>query len=100
VGLARRCRAIPAVAEIGERQGTTEKSLRFEILKISGKCSASFRAPYATRFLGRLGGRASGPISCCCNDMPSEDCRVEGTPRVPKSGTKWHFYSEIPASVH
>src|SRR5437763_101522 len=72
----------------------------FEILKISGNCRGTFRAPCGTRFLGRLGGRASGPISCCCNDMPSEDGRLEGTPRVRKSGTKWDFDSEIPASVH
>jgi hypothetical protein len=45
-------------------------------------------------------GRASGPISCCGNEMPTEDPRVEGTPKVRKSGTKWDFYSEIPASVH
>src|SRR3954454_16278242 len=71
-----------------------------EILKISGKCRGTFRAPCPTRFLGRLGGRASGPISCCCNDMPSEHGRLERTPRIAKSGTKWDFYSEIPASVH
>jgi hypothetical protein len=58
------------------------------VLKISGKCSASFRAPNGTRFLGCLGGRASGPISCRGNDMPSEHGRLEGTPRVRESGTK------------
>jgi hypothetical protein len=79
---------IPAAAEIGERQGRTEKSLRFEILKIIGNCRGTFRAPSPTRFLGRLVGRASSPISCCCNDILSEDCRLEGTPRVPKSETK------------
>jgi len=45
VGLARRYREIPAAAEIGERQGTTEKLLRFEILKISGIRYCSFRVP-------------------------------------------------------
>ena len=100
MGLARRGRVIPAVAEIGERQGTTEKWLRFAILKIRGNCRGTFRAPCPTRLLGHLGGRASGPISCCCNDMPSEHGRLEGTPRVPKSETKWDFPSEIPASVH
>src|SRR5437660_7076252 len=70
------------------------------MLKISGHCHGTFRAPCPMRFLGRLGGQASGPISCCCNDMPSEHGRLEGTPRVPKSGTKWDFCSEIPASVH
>ena len=44
-----------------------------------------FSGTPATGFLGRLGGQASGPISCCCNDMPSVDCRLEGTPSVPKS---------------
>jgi hypothetical protein len=32
--------------------------------------------------------------------MPSEDGRLEGTPRIGKSETKWDFYGEIPASVH
>jgi hypothetical protein len=54
----------------------------------------------ATRFLGRLGGRASDPISCCCNDMLSEDCHLEGAPRVSKSGEEWRFSSEIRAFVH
>jgi hypothetical protein len=54
----------------------------------------------ATRFLGRLGGQASGPISCCCNDMLSEDCHLEGAPSVPKSGEKWRFSSAIRAFVH
>src|SRR4051812_10490402 len=54
----------------------------------------------ATRFLGRLGGQASGPISRCCNDMLGEDCHLEGAPRVSKSGEKWRFSSAIPAFVH
>ena len=91
------------------RQGTAEKWLRFAMLdqrkwqcqltvhcttvhadywKISGNGRGTFRAPCPTRFLGRLGGRASGPISCYCNDMPREHGRLEGTPRVPKSETK------------
>jgi hypothetical protein len=51
VGLARRCRVMPAAAEIGERPGMTEKSLRFEILRISGIRYCSFRAPPPRGFL-------------------------------------------------
>ena len=54
----------------------------------------------ATRFLGRLGGPASSPISCCCNEMLSLDCRLEGAPSVPKSGEIWRFSRGIRASVH
>ena len=36
-----------------------------------------FSGTPATRFLGRLGGQASSPISCCCNEMLSLDCRLE-----------------------
>ena len=59
-----------------------------------------FSGTAATGFLGRLGGQASSPISCCCNDMLSLDCRLGGVPSVPKSGEKWRFSSEIRASVH
>jgi hypothetical protein len=48
----------------------------------------TFRAPCPTRLLGRPGGRASGPIFCCCNDMPRERGRLEGTLRVLQSETK------------
>jgi hypothetical protein len=54
----------------------------------------------ATRFPGRLLGQAPGHISCCCNDLPSPDCRLEGTPSVLKSGEKWRFSSGIRAFVH
>jgi hypothetical protein len=47
-----------------------------------------FSGTPATGFLGRLGGQASSPISCCCNDMLSLDCRLEGAPSVPKSCKK------------
>ena len=100
VGLARRCRVISVAAEMGGKQGTAEKSPRFEVLKISGNGRGTFHAPCPTRFPGRLGGRASSPISRCRNDMPYEDGRVEGTPRAHKSETKWDFSNEIPASVH
>ena len=59
-----------------------------------------FSGTPATGFLGRLGGQASSPISCCCNDMLSLDCRLEGAPSVPKSCRKWRFSSEIRAFVH
>ena len=59
-----------------------------------------FSGTPATGFLGRLGGQASSPISCCCNDMLSLDCRLEGAPSVPKSCRKWRFSSRIRASVH
>src|SRR3954447_22254052 len=59
-----------------------------------------FSGTPATGFLGRLGGQASSPISCCCNDMLSLDCRLEGTPSVPKSCRKWRFFSETRAFVH
>jgi hypothetical protein len=55
--LVRRCRVIPAMAEIGERQGTTEKWLRFEILKISGIRYCSFRAPLQRGFLATWAGK-------------------------------------------
>jgi hypothetical protein len=45
VDWARRCQVIPAAAAIGERQSTTEKSHRFEILKISGIRYGAFRGP-------------------------------------------------------
>ena len=32
--------------------------------------------------------------------MPREHGRLDGTPSARKSGTKWDFSSEIPASVH
>jgi hypothetical protein len=54
----------------------------------------------ATGLLGRLAKQASSPISCCCNDMLSVSCRVEGAPTGAKSGEKWRISSEIPASVH
>src|SRR3954447_24708399 len=59
-----------------------------------------FSGTPATGFLGRLGGQASSPISGCCNDMLSLDCRLEGVPSAPKSCRKWRFSSEIRASVH
>ena len=59
-----------------------------------------FSGTPATGFLGRLGGQASSPISCCCNDMLSLDCRLEGVPSVPKSCRKWRFSSQIRAFVH
>src|SRR5436305_6720574 len=59
-----------------------------------------FSGTPATGFLGRLGGQASSPISCCCNDMLSLDCHLEGAPSVPKSCRKWRFSSAIRASVH
>jgi hypothetical protein len=54
----------------------------------SGNGRGTFRAPSPTRFPGHLGWRASGPISCCYNDMPREHGRREGSPRVSKSETK------------
>jgi hypothetical protein len=59
-----------------------------------------FSGTPATGFLGRLGGQASSPISCCCNEMLSLDCRLEGAPSVPKSCKKWRFSSQIRAFVH
>src|SRR3954452_23474822 len=59
-----------------------------------------FSGTPATGFLGRLGGPASSPISCCCNEMLSLDCRLEGVPSVPKSCRKWRFSSAIRAFVH
>ena len=92
------CHAVLQVQELADghlvgqdrppRPELNRLGIRFGIRKVSGNCRGTFRAPCPTRFLGRLGGRASGPISCCCNDMPSEDGRLEGTPRVRNSGTK------------
>jgi hypothetical protein len=59
-----------------------------------------FSGTPATGFLGRLDGQASSPISHCCNDMLSLDCRLEGVPSVPKSCRKWRFSSKIRAFVH
>src|SRR5436305_1354904 len=59
-----------------------------------------FSGTPATGFLGRLGGQASSPISCCCNEMLSLDCRLEGAPSAPKSCKKWRFSRAIRASVH
>ena len=59
-----------------------------------------FSGTPATGFLGRLGGQVSSPISCCCNDMLSLDCRLEGAPSIPKSCRKWRFSSKIRAFVH
>jgi hypothetical protein len=59
-----------------------------------------FSGTAATGFLGRLGGQASSPISCSCNEMPSLDGRLEGAPSVPESCKKWRFSSQVRASVH
>jgi hypothetical protein len=59
-----------------------------------------FSGTPATGFLGRLGGPASSPISCCCNEMLSLDGRLEGSPSVPKSCKKWRFSRAIRAFVH
>jgi hypothetical protein len=54
----------------------------------------------ATRFPCCLGGQASRPISCCCNDMLRLDSHLEGAPSLAKSGEKWRFPSRIRAFVH
>src|SRR4051794_41875446 len=59
-----------------------------------------FSGTPATGFLGRLGGQGSSPISCCCDEMLSLDCRLEGAPSVPKSCRKWRFSSRFQAFVH
>jgi hypothetical protein len=82
------------------RRDDRGREFRAKIVKHKRNSIWQFSGTPATGFLGRLGGQASGPISCCCNDMPSEHCRLEGAPRVPKSGEKWQFSSKIPAFVH
>jgi hypothetical protein len=56
-GLGSAMPVVPAMAEIGERQGTTEKWLRFEILKISRIRYCSFRAPLQRGFLVAWAGK-------------------------------------------
>jgi hypothetical protein len=75
-------------------------ALRAQIVNHKPNLILQFSGTPATGFLGRLGGQASGPISCCCNEMLSLDCRLEGAPSIPKSCKKWRFSSEIRASVH
>ncbi len=84
----------------GALYSESARQFRAQIVNHKRNSIWRFSDAAATRFLGRLGGQASGPISCCCNDMLSEDCHLEGAPRVPKSGEKWRFSSQIRAFVH
>jgi hypothetical protein len=89
VGLARRSGVIPAVPEIGERQSTTEKSLRFGTLKISGTRYGGFRAPPPLAFLAAWADKAHArsPVTattCRARNAPRDARR--GCPRVARNG--------------
>jgi hypothetical protein len=92
-------RASPTRATIHEPRSTVH-SPRPEILNNKRNSRLQFSGTPATGLLGRLGGQASSPISCCCNDMLSLDGRLEGAPSVPKSCRELQFSSRIPAFVH
>ena len=92
-------RASPTRATIHEPRSTVH-SPRPEILNNKRNSRLQFSGTPATGLLGRLGGQASSPISCCCNDMLSLDCRQEGTPNVPKSCRELQFFELFRASVH
>ena len=80
--------------------GLSGREFRAQMVNHKPNSILQFSGTPATGFLGRLGGQASSPISCCCNDMLSLDCRLEGAPSVPKSCRKWRFSSRIRAFVH
>jgi hypothetical protein len=92
-------RAAPRSPSCGT-PGPSGREFRAQIMNHKRNSILQFSGTPATGFLGRLGGQASSPISYCCNDMLSLDCRLEGVPSVPKSCRKWRFSSEIRASVH
>ena len=74
--------------------GLSGREFRAQIVNHKRNSIWRFSGAAATGFLGRLGGQASGPISCCCNDMLSQDCRLEGAPSVPKSGEKMAVFQQ------
>src|SRR5437764_11465128 len=80
--------------------GLSGREFRAQMVNPKPNSILQFSGTPATGFLGRLGGQASSPISCCCNGMLSLDCRLEGAPSVPKSCRKWRFSSKIRAFVH
>ena len=82
------------------RRDNWRREFRAQMVNNKPNSILQFSGTPATGFLGRLGGQASSPISCCCNDMLSLDCRLEGAPSVPKSCKKWRFSSRIRAFVH